>query len=154
MAKQISIDESEVPELIEFYTLKVKTLSDEIERKIIDRNKAQAMLNRLGGQADQVSIEHHLPKVDSPVTAYHILRNYPTNSSWIEKIKYVVSEMGGEASTAEVVDAILEYEPHRRGKRKQLVPTISTLLYDLVKENELEREKDERGTMIYKTKAA
>ena len=111
MAKHIQLDENDIPALIEFYIKK----RDDIKGQLI------SVENILKQLQPTKQVEH------APQLPLSEINGYPRNSMWVDKLSYIISKMG-KATASAIVDEVLIYEPDRKPKRKQLVPTISGIL--------------------------
>lgn len=133
MAKQLLVEDNDIPVLKEFYILKREKVAQELDS--IDRIISQ--LSSVGKPPTVTQIS--MPEVNG----------YPVKGSWIDKIKYVISKYG-EATSVTIIEEALKNEPDK--KRSSLVPTIGGKLGELFTSGVLTRVANEKSIYVYKIK--
>jgi len=81
-----------------------------------------------------------------------IYSNGEYDKTWsnFQKALFIMNKMGGEATTAKIVDTIIsDYEPEKKGDRKQLISTISSTMVQKEKKKKLKLYRNNSGENVY-----
>lgn len=115
MAKSIEIPDSDVAPLREFYEKKENHLIKELEgvRSILEQLKGI----HIPSNPAQLQIDHKMPV------------GYSEKFTWFKKVQFIIKNYGGELTTSQIVEKLLEFEPAYKGEnRKTAVASISAIL--------------------------
>lgn len=142
MAKQLLVEESELPYMLEYYRNRRSGVANEIRQK-------QQELEGLDKIIAQLSMGSNMVTAAATPVNDNKADGYPYEETWLGKLKFVVAELGS-ATTTKIVDTLLDYEPSNKSRRKTLVPTISSKLSDNAGEGGLFIREKRNGHFEYR----
>lgn len=116
MATIIEIKNELVPELVSFYTQKVKDAKAEIKKHEANIKEYYATITQLTKGGD----DHESKPLKS---------TYSAEWRWQDKIRFALNELGMPSTTREIVDYIGLYEPHFINEEsKKAIGSVSAIL--------------------------
>lgn len=134
MTKQISINEAELPLLIDFYRSRIAT--KEVELSALKRT----LMSLEGGNS--------IMPINSNTNDSVSEDGYNSVWTWVRKIDFIIGS--NKLTTAEIVSKVLYYEPSLKDSRSKIVGSISAVLSVKSKDNKYyTKEVNDRGEFIY-----
>lgn len=145
MAKQLLVDDKDIPAMLEFYAAKRSNVAKDITLKQQELDSIDRMISQLNNSVSTLPTQ--VKEVEESLPG-QVSGSYPFDKTWVDKIKYVVTELRS-ATTSEIVDRLLFYEPTYKPRRKTLVPTISGKLSDNAGEGGMFNRTKKNGHFEY-----
>lgn len=120
MMIQIEVNNDQVEDLIEFYSIKQRALRDQISKLEKDLRDITMMISQLRHLAT-------MPRSSRPYALENV-DIFSTKWSWIKKITFAIKVAGKPISTREIVEILDIYERRTEEERKTAIKSVSSTL--------------------------
>ncbi len=156
MPINIQIDDKDASQFIALFKHVRQDLLKQAEETKAKIARVDAQIHALiNGTATFVDVTPTAEEIDETFVSSRSHKNPPYDKkwTWFKKVKFIITEKGGQAGTKDIVNRILEIEPELKERREQIVRTISSFISTSVKEGKhFNRVNDGTANYEYRLK--
>lgn len=120
MSVQIEIKDDHIKDLIDFYSMKQKSLKEQISKLEKDLKDVSATISQLK--------QRNIDPLTSAVALLTDLEIFSPKWPWVKKIAFAIKEAGKPVTTKEIVEILSVYDPKNEEETKSAIKSVSSTL--------------------------
>jgi len=140
---KLDVEESYRQPLIDFFANRQKEIFAAIE-------KLNQELNGVNSALDKLIIGEAETDPTKPISEAISVNGYHSAWPWIVKCKYVINRLGRPATTSEIADTIINFEP--KLERTKVVGNVSAIVTSTAGQKHFTRQKNLNNQNVFSVK--